>query len=180
MTRIFCTIFVLILLVLLCSCTGNIFSADTSSVPYTDDVDRCYTSSCAMSEAYDENYDPDIVGAFSVEDYTEHIQTQSESLQKEDNDLNDEILSVFNKNYGNLNSEKAVKYAAIEVFDRMNCGQFAPDELKVYRDEKAKCWMVNNKNLERLKMEQHHFIELDWSRTAIFNDSGKLLGCWQL
>ena len=178
MKRFLCSVFVLMMFSLLCSCTEKQPSADTSSTPDKDGVDGCYTSSCTMSEVYDKDYDPNIIGTFSVEDYKEDIQSQTEILQNEI--ISDEILSVFNKEYGNLDSDKSVKYAAIEVLDRLNCGAYAPDELKVYRDEKSKCWMVHNINLERLKMEQHHVYELDWGRTVIFNDSGKLLGCWQL
>ena len=174
MKRLFAALMVLALFC--CSCSVD--PTATSSTPDEDGVDGCYTSSCTMSEVYDKDYDPDIIGTFSVEDYKEHIQSQTEILQNET--VPDEILSVFNKNYGNLDSANFVKYAAIEVFDRLNSGQFAPDEIKVYRDEKAKCWMVQNINLERLKMEQHHVYELDGGRTVIFDDSGKLLGCWVL
>ena len=180
MKKFLSLIFLLMMVVLLCSCTEKHSSTATSSTLDKDGVDGCYTSSCTMSEVYDKDYDPDIIGTFSVEDYKEHIQSQAEILQKAESGLDNEILSVFNKNYGNLDSANFVKYVAIEVFDRTNCGQFAPDEIKVYRDEKAKCWMVQNINLERLKMEQHHVIELDWGRTVIFDDSGKLLGCWVL
>ena len=174
----FICILSVVVLLLLCSCTENHSSVATSTSSYKDGIDGCYTSSCTMSEVYDKDYDPNIIGTFSVEDYKEHIQSQTEILQNEN--VSDEILSVFNKEYGNLDSDKSVKYAAIEVLDRLNSGAYAPDELKVYRDEKSKCWMVHNINLERLKMEQHHVYELDWGRTVIFNDSGKLLGCWQL
>ena len=180
MKRLFA--FLVVPVLFCCSCSSNPTATSSAlSTASKNNIDGCYTSSCTMPQVYDKEYDPAVIGTFSVKDYEKDIETQSQFIQIAKDDQSegvDEFLNIFNKNYGKMDSDKSVRYAAIEVFDRMNCGQYAPDEIKVYRDDKAGCWMVKNINLEFLKKVQHGVFELDGGYTVIFSDDGKLLGCW--
>lgn len=159
---------------LLCSCSTN---GQASVSSQQSEVDGCYTSSCTMSSVYDKDYDSDIVGVFALSDYTDHINSQKEILEKVKETISNEVRNVYTKSYGNFKSADFVKYAAIEAFDQLNLGKFSPADIKIYKDESTGSWMATNKSLEDLKMQQHNILKLDGSFAAIFSGEGKLLYC---
>lgn len=156
---------------LMCSCSNQNCTDVAESNRTVDNI----TGGTALY-VYDEDYDTNIVGTFSIEDYSDYIEDMSALLQDKRAWLSDELLKAVYKNYGPFESADDVKYATIEVFDK--CCQFdtvSVATIKVYRDEASKTWLAMNKSMEELNDLYNGIFKLDGCNCVVFTDDGTIL-----
>ena len=128
-----------------------------------------------------EESEPDIYGEFSVEDYSQEIQSKADELEKDT--LSDEEQNVYLRNYGDLTTVFAVKHEALGIFEQLyGKDYYTKTDVRVYRDQLSSCWLVKTKSIAELWLCKKdvpftylYTPEIEEECTAIFTDDGKLL-----
>ena len=122
--------------------------------------------------------EPDVYGEFSVEDYSQEIQSKAIELET----ATTEEQSVYSKKYGDLSTAISIKHRALEVFEQLYWDFYTLHDLKVYKDEASGCWLVKTKSVEELRLYKNEVVyaytpdyDYEYELSAIFTDDGKLL-----